>query len=245
MTRDRQAISGWSVRERGSPDTVIGITFRARKGATLMLDEGELAMLEAACRNVPIVEHDEVATDYVAALLDTVMDYQNSPTAVDRAGKHFAEHRSSEIRTLEDLEDTLAAFQSDKGGNDRLAMHLWGYHHWRRAQELRGLVAYFRDRDLTDLHELRSWAATSTPEDFVGAIKGLGPTVYQGLLLRLGVDTVKPDVHLLRFVANAVGRPVGEPETVGALEQIAVRLGVRPRTLDWSIWELQRATPTA
>jgi hypothetical protein len=56
---------------------------------------------------------------------------------------------------------------------------------------------------------------------------------------------VKPDVHLLRFVANAVGRPVGEPETVGALEQIAVRLGVRPRTLDWSIWELQRATPTA
>jgi hypothetical protein len=236
MTRARPA---------GVTDSVTGITCRLNKGGTVLLDEDELARLEAACRTVPILTHDEVATDFVVALLETVMDYQNSPTAVQRAGTHFADHRSAEIRTLEDLEDTLATFPSDRDGNDRLAMHLWGYHHWRRARELRGLVAYFRERDVTDLEELRSWAATSTVEDFAGTIKGLGPTVYQGLLLRLGVDTIKPDVHLLRFVANAVGRPVGERETLEALERVAVRLGIRPRTLDRSIWELQRATPTA
>jgi hypothetical protein len=224
---------------------VIGIASRLKEGGTVSLDEDELAKLEAACRTVPIVARDEVATDFVVALLETVMDYQNSPTAVERAGAHFADHRSAEIRTLEELEHTPATFPPDKDGDDRLAMHLWGYYHWRRARELRGLVAYFRERDVTDLDELRSWAAVSRVEDFAGTIKSLGSTVYQGLVLRLGVDTVKPDVHLLRFVANAVGRPVGERETVDALEQVAVRLGMRPRTLDRSIWELQRATPTA
>ena len=55
------------------------------------------------------------------------------------------------------------------------------------------------------------------------------------------LETVKPDVHILRFVAGAIGRPVNELEAVEALEEVAKRLGLSPRTLDWSIWEYQRA----
>ena len=119
-------------------------------------------------------------------------------------------------------------------------MELWNYHHWRRAQELRGLVAYFRERDVTDLASLRAWAEGSTSKDFVGHIKGLGPTVYQWLVMRTGVETVKPDVHVLRFVSAAIGRPVNEAEAVQALEEVAGRLGISARVLDWSIWEYQR-----
>jgi len=211
----------------------------------VVLDEKELTELVSRCRRVPLTENEYVASDFVVALLETVMDYQNPTTTVRRAGSYFEDNRWDEIRTLDDLEGVLARFPADQGGNDALARYLWGYHHWRRAQELRGLVAYFRERRVTDLAALKEWAATTTSEDFIGHIKGLGTAVYHGLVMRLGVETVKPDVHILRFVAGAVGRPVNEPEAVAALEEVAKRLDLSPRTLDWSIWEYQRALPTA
>lgn len=205
-----------------------------------MLDERELATLVSRCRAVPLTHNEYVATGFVVALLETVMDYQNATTTVQRAGKHFEDNRSDEIQTLDDLERVLTRFPADKEGNDALARYLWGYHHWRRALELRGLVAYFRERSVTDLTALRAWAAASTSDDFVGHIKGLGIAVYHGLVMRLGVDTVKPDIHILRFVAGSIGRPVNELEAVEALEEVAERLDLSPRTLDWSIWEYQR-----
>ena len=204
------------------------------------MDADELERLTAAATAVPLTENEYNATDFVVALLETVMDYQNSTTTVERAGRYFEDNRHKQIRTLDDLEDELARFPDDRDGNDALAMDLWNYHHWRRAQVLRGLVAYFRERDVTDLASLRAWAERSTSKDFVGHIKGLGPTVYQGLVMRTGVETVKPDVHVLRFVSAAIGRPVNEAEAVQGLEEVAARLKISPRVLDWSIWEYQR-----
>jgi len=206
-----------------------------------MLDEKELTKLVSRCRAVPLTQNGYVATDFVVALLETVMDYQNATTTVQRASTYFADNRWDEIRTLDDLEGVLERFPADQRGNDELAQYLWGYHHWRRAGELRGLVSYFRGRNVADLAALRAWAVSSTTDDFVGHIKGLGTAVYHGLVMRLGVETVKPDVHILRFVAGAIGRPVNELEAVEALEEVAKRLGLSPRTLDWSIWEYQRA----
>jgi hypothetical protein len=54
--------------------------------------------------------------------------------------------------------------------------------------------------------------------------------------MRLGVETVKPDVRLMRFVSRAVGRPVGERETIEGIEQVARRIGVKANELDWAIW---------
>ena len=206
-----------------------------------MLDAKEIAALVSRCRAVPLTENEYVARDFVVALLETVMDYQNATTTVQRAGTYFADNRWDEIRTLDNLERVLARFPADREGNDELAQYLWGYHHWRRAQELRGLVAYFRERNVTDLAALKAWAVASTAEDFVGHVKGLGTAVYHGLVMRLGVETVKPDVHILRFVSDAIGRPVNEVESVEALEQAARRLDLSPRRLDWSIWEYQRS----
>jgi hypothetical protein len=79
----------------------------------------------------------------------------------------------------------------------------------------------------------------STQEDFVGRIKGLGPAVYRSLVMRLGVDTIKPDVHVLRFVSSAIGRRVTQDEAVTSLEEVARRLGISARTLDRSVWAYQ------
>jgi hypothetical protein len=97
------------------------------------LDADELERLTAAAAAVPLTENGYNATDFVVALLETVMDYQNSTTTVERAGRYFEENRRRQVRTLDDLEDELARFPDDRDGNDALAMDLWNYHHWRRA----------------------------------------------------------------------------------------------------------------
>ena len=55
--------------------------------------------------------------------------------------------------------------------------------------------------------------------------------------MRLGVETVKPDVRLRKFVEAVVGRAVSDNEIVEAVTQAAAHLGLSARQLDWSIWE--------
>jgi len=205
-----------------------------------VLSDRELDALEKAAASIPLSSFEFVADDYVLALFDTVLDYQNQAAAIRKAEDHYRAQHYRVIRTLDDLEAVLERFPEDRDGNDALAQYLWGNHHWRRARELRGLVRYFRERNVTTLRRLRTWATTSQQEDFVGHIKGLGPAVYRSLAMRMGVDTVKPDVHVLRFVSAAIGRNASQAEAVTGLTEVAVRLGVSPRDLDWSVLEFQK-----
>ena len=205
-----------------------------------MLTDAELGALEHAASGIPMSSFEFVADDYVLALFDTVLDYQNQAAAIQKAEDHYRTNHYEEIRTLDDLEAVLERFPEDRDGNDELAQYLWGNHHWRRAQELRGLAGYFRERNVTTLRRLRTWAAKSQQEDFVGHIKGLGPAVYRSLAMRMGVDTVKPDVHVLRFVSGAIGRNATQAEAVEGLTEVAVRLGVPARDLDWSVLGYQK-----
>jgi hypothetical protein len=197
-----------------------------------MLTDAELERLEVRCRAIPLAEDEHVADDLMTELFDTVLDYQNRAVTVRKALDHFRTELGTSVTTLDDLGGVLR----DHPADEDLAAYLWGNRHWRRARELRGLVAYLQARDVTDLAALRRWAAGSTQEDFVGHIKGLGPAVYRSLVMRLGVDTIKPDVHVLRFVAAAIGRRVTQDEAVASLEEVAGRIGTSARTLDGSIW---------
>jgi hypothetical protein len=206
-----------------------------------VLSDRELDALEHAASSIPLSSFEFVADDYVLALFDTVLDYQNQAAAIQKAEDHYREQHDREIRTLDDLEAVLDRFPEDREGNDELAQYLWGNHHWRRAQELRGLVRYFRERNVTTLRQLRTWATKSQQEDFVGHIKGLGPAVYRSLAMRMGVDTVKPDVHVLRFVSAAIGRTATQAEAVEGLTEAAARLGLPARDLDWSVLGYQKS----
>jgi hypothetical protein len=206
-----------------------------------MLTDDELDLLEARCREIPLTADDHVAVDLVTELFDTVLDYQNRAETVRKAQAHFRSAHGDDVGSLDELTDLMDQTPDDTA----LAASLWGNRHWRRARELRGLVAYLRERDVTDLAALRRWAAGSTQDDFVGHIKGLGPAVYRSLVMRLGVDTIKPDVHVLRFVSTAIGRRVSQDEAVASLETVARRLGTSARTLDRSIWAFQAHGPGA
>jgi hypothetical protein len=202
--------------------------------------QDELVELTEACRRVPLTTKTYLADDYVDALLQTVIDYQQRETTVNNAIAHFKAQRWDEIRNHANLKTCLARYPDDKEGNIELARYLWGYRLWTRAQQLRLLARYLEDREVTTLDQLRGWARTKPWKDFEGKIPGIGFVLYQWLIMRLGVPTVKPDSRILGFIHEVIGRPIGEKEAVDALEEVARRIGVEANVLDWSLWEYRR-----
>jgi hypothetical protein len=54
-----------------------------------------------------------------------------------------------------------------------------------------------------------------------------------------GAETAKPDVHIRRFVEQAVGHPINDARALTLLEMAAKRLNWNLRALDNEIWELR------
>lgn len=207
------------------------------------ISESELDLLVQASRAVPEPTGNYLEEDYITNVLYTVLDLQMHSVAVGKALRFYKANRWSEIRSLDDLEAVLARFPNDNEGNRELAQFLWGNNHWTRAQWLRGFVRWLRENNRTDQDSLRAWAHDSNfKEHFEGQVKHLGLAAYKWLTMRLGVETVKPDVHLHRFVESAVGHPVTDDELIRALETVAQRTGRPAARLDWAIWEHQRAS---
>lgn len=198
----------------------------------------------AAAQTVPAAQESYIETDFIMNLIETVIDYQMNTTAVVRAFRHFRDHRWEKIRTADDLDEVFERFPNDQEGNTALAQYLWGYNLWTRARQLRDLSAYFRKIGVIDQESLKRWAARSQfRRDFEGRVKGLGIAVYHWLVMRQGVDTVKPDVHVRRFAEEAVGRSLSDGDVVEVVTKAAHKLGMKAYELDWAIWETSRGGP--
>jgi hypothetical protein len=206
-----------------------------------MISDEDVERLASAARLLPANASSYLEEDFVMNLLETVLDYMLQTEVVVRALQRFREQRWEEVRTLDDLERLLARFPDDQVGNTALAQHLWGYNFWTRAQQLRDLVRYFRSIGVVDQEQLKQWARTSTfKTDFQGRVRGLGPAVYQWLVMRQGVDTVKPDVHVRRFAEAAVGRKLNDQDVIELTTRAAGSIGIKAFELDWRIWEASR-----
>ena len=211
----------------------------------MTISAADIDAVALAAQELPPAQGNYLESDLVTNLLATVVDYQMNTTAVERALDHYRRERWDELRTFDDLERCCKQFPNDKNGNTALAQYLWGYNLWTRAEQLRGLVAYFWRHSITTQDALREWAQRSTfKTDFEGKVKGLGPAVYNWLVMRQGVETVKPDVHVRRFAETSVGRRLSDDDVVRVVVQAAQRLGIPAYELDWAIWEAgRRITP--
>lgn len=206
-----------------------------------MITETDIEKVVAAGRELSPAASSYLEEDFVMNLLETVLDYMLQTTVVVAALEYFRANRWNDIRTLDDLGGVLARYPEDQDGNIALAVHLWGYRFWTRAQQLRDLVGYFRSIGVVDRESLRSWAhASEFKRDFAGRVRGLGPAVYQWLVMRQGVDTVKPDVHVRRFAEAIVGRPLGDQDLIDLISQAARQLDIKAYEFDWRIWEASR-----
>lgn len=205
------------------------------------MERASLERVVASARLLQPAGSSYLEHDFVMNLQETVLDYMMSTKAVVKALQHYRDHHWDEIRTLEDLEEVLSWFNDHKTGNLALAQHLWGYNMWTRAHQLRDLAAFFRSIDVTDQEALKAWAAQAEfKRDFEGKVFGLGIAVFQWLVMRQGVETVKPDVHVHRFVKQAIGRAASDAEAIALVEAAAKELGIKAYELDWRIWEASR-----
>jgi hypothetical protein len=206
-----------------------------------VITEEDIEKLASAARTLAPSANAYLEEDFVMNLLETVLDYMLQTEVVVKALEHFRENRWNEVRSLDELEQLLARFPEDQAGNTALAQHLWGYNLWTRAQQLRDLTRYFRSIGVVDQEQLMQWAHRSSfKTDFEGRIKGLGPAVYQWLVMRQGVDTVKPDVHVRQFAEAAVGRALNDRDVIELMTKAAQRIGIKAFELDWRIWEASR-----
>ena len=134
----------------------------------------------------------------------------------------------------------MGRFPDDQAGNTELAQYLWGNNHWTRAGMLRNLTEYFESIGVVDQASLVHWAkGADFRRDFEGRVKGLGFAVYQWMLMRCEVDTVKPDTHTRGFAEGCLGRSLSDDEVVEVISRTAQRLGMTARGLDVAIWEHQ------
>ena len=152
-----------------------------------MITEADIAVLTDRCRDLPKTDNVHLATDFVSCLRDTVIDFQQHTTTVRRAIAHFNEYRWNELRTLDDLQTLCDRYPDERSSNTELAEYLWGYKMWTRARMFRGLTDLFASTGVRDLDSLRRWAEAGSFKAVVeGRVRGLGPTVYNWLVMRLG-----------------------------------------------------------
>ena len=211
----------------------------------MSMTEEELEKLRSECLKLPVEEKEGYRTkDYVLNLVWTVLDFQMKAEVVDAAIDFYSENRRRQLRTHKAFAELVASFPDTKTGNLKLANYLWNNNHWTRAKFLRELLKYFRGRKVRGMGALSAWARRINFRAIKGQVKteehSMGYAILKWLQIRLGIDTVKPDVHVKRFVSDCIGRKVKDEETVEAVEVIARELKIPAFRLDAAIWLHQR-----
>jgi len=206
-----------------------------------MITQKEYSLILQKCREIPPAQGRYLINDYIENLMLTVLDFQMHNVAVYNAIKHYRDNRYNEIRTINDLKRLLSKHADDKEGNTAVSQFLWGNRYWNRVSLLRKLIAYFESIGVTSQEALYHWAKESNFEEcFKGKIPGMAYAIYQWLVMRQGIKTIKPDTHLINFLKSIVHHSFTEKELVAVLERVAEELELKAYELDWKIWEYQR-----
>jgi hypothetical protein len=169
------------------------------------------------CRDLPPTDLF-IIKDYVTNLLITVLDLRLETTTVERALQYYRANCASQVGTFAELKLLLESGIPDRD----IARRLCGYGYGNRIATLRGFVQFLESIGVTSQSALEAWArAADFERDFKGRVSGLAYAAFKWLVMRLGVDTIKPDVHVLNFVATTLGFRLNDAEAVSILERVA------------------------
>ena len=206
------------------------------------VNKKEYKMLRRACKRLKDGP-DYRMYHYALILINTVLDFQNRVEVVGKAQKYYMKNIGYESHR--DMKREVERFPDTKKGNKKLAKRLWSTKMWTRAEFLRMLIREFGNRGIRDRKSLKRWLRKA---DFERDVQGqfrtehhsVGPAIFHWICLRCGIDTVKPDTHILKFVSVCIGRRSDAKEAVEALTRIAGEQGRKARLLDSAIWHFQR-----
>lgn len=214
------------------------------------MNDKEYRALYKACRKLDDGP-DYRMSNYALNLINTVLDFQSKAETVNNAMLYYQENIGySSHRKLKSIVDQ---FRDTNRGNTCLAQHLWSNNMWTRAKFLRVLLREFEIRGIRGQRSLTRWLESA---DFERDVKGkfqsayrinhtrknhsLGIALFHWLCLRCGIDTIKPDVHIVNFVKSIIDRKAKPEECIEALVRIAREQNRECCRLDSAIWHLQR-----
>jgi len=149
------------------------------------------------------------------------------------------EERFSSVTNLRQLRELIDSFDSP----EVFVREALSYRDAPRAQVLSRVVDFLLETSTStpgnsELERLQNWAQEARPAGYRGVgIRGFGLAGFQYLRMLFGANTTKPDVHIRRYVAAAVGRPVSDVQALSLLEEAAGKDRVAIRDVDTTIWE--------
>ena len=90
----------------------------------------------------------------------------------------------------------------------------------------------------TEWDRLVTWAHATTPGEYrtIG-VRGFALAGFQYLRMLFGVQTTKPDMHIIRFVSDVTGAVINDFEALALLEAAAKQIGLPLREVDNVIWQ--------
>ena len=98
-------------------------------------------------------------------------------------------------------------------------------------------------RALADAGARHTADLKANPEDYKSAytsVRGLGPVTWSYFGMLLGIQDVKADTMICRYLSRQLGRTVNSDEARGLLLRAAEDLGLEPSALDHAIWRFER-----
>jgi len=143
------------------------------------------------------------------------------------------------VRSLEDLRLLICSYSSAAA----FLENALNYRDPSRAATLLRVVCYLIEKvsshpAASEEESLALWAKDARPLDHhsVG-VRGFGLAGFQYMRMLFGADTTKPDVHVCRFVDDALQRHVSAITALDLLERAALLTGVGVRDTDTTIWQ--------
>ena len=201
----------------------------------------EMKRLLKACKKLGNEDVDR-SSSYVRNLQSIALDFQMDGDVVKKSMRHSAK---AKIGTYARLKSLINKYPDTVMGNRQLAKKLWGYNHWTRAKFLRKLVREFSKRNVCNQKALRKWAEErdfnkDVKGQFTAGRHGIGRVLFNWLKIRVGVDTIKADTHVQKFVFNAIGRTPPVQDIESSLKTVAKKLDRPAAEINSAIWNFQR-----
>ena len=208
----------------------------------ITMNTTEYRALYRACRRLDDGP-DYRMNNYALNLINSALDFMSNVKTVNKAMCHYQENIGySSHRKLKSI---VNQFPNTERGNKRLAQYLWSNNMWTRAEFLRELIQQFEIRGIRGQQSLTRWLRNADFErDIRGQFKtehhSMALALFHWLCLRCGIDTIKPDLHVINFVSDAIGRRASAEESVKALTRVAKEQDRKAYLLDSAIWHYQR-----
>jgi hypothetical protein len=208
----------------------------------LLMDQDIMLLVEALQRSFPTPPSEGEQGGWAAPslnVLDCVLSLNRNydKFCLPRVERFKEQHPT--VDTLANLLDLIRTYSDPL----EFSVKELNYRDENRAATLVGVLNYLIEvqKNFTGSSEtdrLIVWASSAKPYDYESlGIRGFGLSGFQYLRILFGGQTVKPDVHIRRFVSKALGHTVQDVRALTLMEAAGKHLGWPLSALDYAIWD--------